>query len=136
MLSDFLNPFVQARVEPGSVIKPLTLAAALDTGAITPETTYYDKGYREFDTERINNFDKKGRGTVTMQDVLSQSLNTGAVFAMERLGKEKFLIGVYFISFSINSQSEILKKAGRGTDRANPCLPPRARNLEFVSSLS
>jgi cell division protein FtsI (penicillin-binding protein 3)/stage V sporulation protein D (sporulation-specific penicillin-binding protein) len=87
---DFLNPFIQTHIEPGSVIKPLTLAAAIDAGAVTPETTYYDKGYREFDTERINNFDKKGRGTVTMQEVLSQSLNTGAVFAMEKMGKATF----------------------------------------------
>ena len=86
----FLNPMVQNVYEMGSIMKPLTLSAALDQGAITPQTTYFDKGYRIFRGGRIENYDGRGRGRVDMQQVLDQSLNTGAVFAMEKLGKEKF----------------------------------------------
>lgn len=128
-LSDFLNPFIQARVEPGSVIKPLTLAAAIDAGAVTPETTYYDKGFREFDDARINNFDKKGRGTVTMQDVLSQSLNTGAVFAMERLGKEKFRD--YFARFGLGEKTDIALAGEIAGDIGNLKSP---RMIEFATA--
>ncbi|MFA4890327.1 MAG: penicillin-binding protein 2 [Candidatus Paceibacterota bacterium] len=90
-LSLFMNPSTQNVYEMGSIMKPLTLAAALDQNKITPETTYSDKGFVVFNNKRIENFDGKARGTVSMQEVLNQSLNTGAVFAMQQLGKEKFL---------------------------------------------
>jgi len=40
----FLNPSIQKTYEPGSAFKPITVAAGLDSGKITPETTYYDYG--------------------------------------------------------------------------------------------
>jgi len=89
-VSLFNNPAVENVFEFGSVMKPITIAAAIDEGKITPETTYYDKGYVELDGKKIKNFDNKSRGLSTMQDVLSYSINTGAVFAMQQLGKEEF----------------------------------------------
>jgi cell division protein FtsI/penicillin-binding protein 2 len=86
----FLNPLISNIMEVGSSMKPLTLSAALDTASIKPETTYYDNGYLMIDKVRIENYDAKARGTVDMQTVLNKSLNTGAVFAMRRLGKENF----------------------------------------------
>lgn len=88
--SVFKNPLVSDLFEMGSVVKPLTLAAALDTGAIKPVTTYTDNGFLVIDKARIENYDGKARGQVDMQEVLNQSLNTGAVFAMRQLGKENF----------------------------------------------
>ncbi|MBI2175541.1 MAG: penicillin-binding protein 2 [Parcubacteria group bacterium] len=89
-LGVFVNPLIEHVFEMGSIFKPLTLAAALNQKRITPATTYYDKGFIEFDGARIENFDGKGRGTVDMQQVLNESLNTGAVFAMRQLGKDWF----------------------------------------------
>lgn len=86
----FKNPLVQSVFELGSIVKPLTMAAALDAGAVTPETKYKDEGKLEFGSMTIRNFDGKGRGSVSMQEVLNQSLNTGAVFAMQELGAERF----------------------------------------------
>lgn len=86
----FVNILSQGRYEMGSIIKPLVMAAAIDVGAVTPTTTYNDKGFVEVQDRVINNFDKKGRGVISMQEVLSQSLNTGMVFAQQKMGKEKF----------------------------------------------
>ncbi len=86
----FLNPLVSNIFEIGSVMKPITLASALDKGSIKPETTYYDNGYLIIDKARIENYDAKGRGRVNMQTVLNKSLNTGAVFAMRQMGKDDF----------------------------------------------
>lgn len=99
--SIYQNPMVQSVFELGSVVKPLVIAAGIDSGAITPDTGYTDSGSVEVRDRVFSNFDKKGRGYVTMQDVLTQSLNTGMVFAQQKMGKdvfrsymlEKFLFG-------------------------------------------
>jgi cell division protein FtsI/penicillin-binding protein 2 len=89
-ISVFMNPAIESVFEMGSIMKPMTMAAALDAGVVTASTTYNDKGFLVLNGKRIANFDGKGRGVVPMQEVLNQSLNTGAVFAMEQLGFEKF----------------------------------------------
>lgn len=86
----FRNPFIENLFEMGSVVKPLTMAAALDAGVVTTETTYEDTGSRMIDGSTIENYDGKARGVVPMQEILSQSLNLGATFLMEQLGKDRF----------------------------------------------
>ncbi len=88
--SVFVNPIVEDVFEMGSIIKPLTMAAGIDAGVVTAKTEYDDKGYVVFDGSRVENYDGRGRGVVPMQQVLSQSLNTGAAFVMQKLGKERF----------------------------------------------
>ncbi len=86
----FKNPLVEDLFEMGSVVKPLTLAAAIDTDAVNLKTTYNDTGSRVIDGRTIANFDGKARGVVPIQEILSQSLNIGTVFVMEQLGKDRF----------------------------------------------
>lgn len=89
-VSAFSNPLVENVYEMGSIIKPISMAIGLDTGAVTPETTYNDSGCIVLDKYRVCNFDGKARGVVPMQEVLSQSLNTGVSFVAAKVGKEKF----------------------------------------------
>ncbi len=89
-ISIYANPFTQNVYEMGSIIKPVVMASAIDAGAVNPETSYQDKGQVQIEDRTIHNSDKKGRGTATMQDVLSQSLNTGMVFVGQKMGKETF----------------------------------------------
>ncbi|MDD4803652.1 MAG: penicillin-binding protein 2 [Candidatus Pacebacteria bacterium] len=104
-ISIFANPLVSDAYEMGSIIKPLTVAAGLDTGDITAKTTYDDKGFLEMDGRTIYNYDKKGRGIIDMQAVLNNSLNTGVTFVMNRMGKEKFT--EYFQKYGIGSETGI-----------------------------
>ncbi|TSC59331.1 MAG: Uncharacterized protein G01um1014107_360 [Parcubacteria group bacterium Gr01-1014_107] len=89
----------------GSIFKPLTLAAGLDAGVITPETTYFDSGTIYVDKHQISNYDGKARGLVNMQSVLNNSLNTGAAFIMGELGKEKF--SEYMFAFGLGEKSRV-----------------------------
>ena len=89
-ISVYNNPFAQNLYEMGSIVKPLVMAGALDVGAVTPATTYIDKGAVTINGKVLSNFDKKGRGKATMQDVLNQSLNTGMIFVEGQMGKTAF----------------------------------------------
>ena len=85
------NILVERVYEMGSIVKPLTIASGIDSGAITAKSTYNDTGSVRVGRHVIYNYDKKGRGPNTsMQDVLSQSLNTGVVFAQQEMGKDVF----------------------------------------------
>lgn len=99
------NPLVERVFEMGSIVKPLTMAAALDAGVVTPATTYYDAGKIKVGIATISNYDGKARGTVSMQEVLNQSLNTGAVYAMQKLGRDKFRR--YMLAFGIGEKTGI-----------------------------
>lgn len=72
------NPSVSRQYEPGSVMKLVTMAAALDSGVVTPTSTYYDSGVIEVGGHRTYNWDRSGPGTVDMTTLLSRSLNVGA----------------------------------------------------------
>lgn len=84
------NPVTLAEFEPGSIFKPLTIAAGLDAELINPRTTYEDKGEEKIDDFTIRNSDKQAHGVQTMTDVLQKSLNTGTIFVQRLLGKERF----------------------------------------------
>ena len=87
----FANPIVQNDYEMGSIVKPLTMAAGLDTGAITEATTYNDTGYVTLNKKTFGNYDGRARGPgTTMQEVLSQSLNVGAAFVESKIGNQRF----------------------------------------------
>lgn len=86
----FKNHIVESVYEMGSIIKPLTMAAGIDSGAVTSHTTYFDSGSVTLDKKTFSNFDGKGRGVVDMQEVLNQSLNTGVAFVVKQMGKKNF----------------------------------------------
>ena len=104
-IEQFKNPLVENVYEMGSIIKPLTMAAGLDTGTVTAGTTYFDPGCIELNTYRICNYDHKGRGTVPMQEVLNQSLNTGVAFIANRMGKDEFR--KYFLNYKLGEKTGI-----------------------------
>ncbi|MBN1135494.1 MAG: penicillin-binding protein 2 [Anaerolineae bacterium] len=85
--------------EPGSIFKVITWAAGLDSGTISPGTTVYDSGSREVGGRVIWNWDRMGRGWVTMTDGLALSLNTVAAFISTSVGKETFYTYVQRFGF-------------------------------------
>ncbi|MEY2671699.1 MAG: hypothetical protein RL687_116, partial [Candidatus Parcubacteria bacterium] len=102
----YRNPLIENVYEFGSVIKPLVMAAAIDKGVITPETTYTDTGSLIIEKRQIFNFDKKARGkNTTMQRVLDESLNTGMIFVERKMGHDSFR--AYMKSYGIGEKTGI-----------------------------
>lgn len=104
-IDQFRNPLVENVYEFGSTIKALTVAAGLDSGAVTANTTYYDSGSLTLDKFTIRNYDGRGRGTVPMQEILNQSLNTGVAWIVTQMGKTRFRD--YFMALKLGSETGI-----------------------------
>jgi cell division protein FtsI/penicillin-binding protein 2 len=86
----FNDPAVSQQYEPGSVFKILTVAAALDMGLVTPETTYYDPGWIEVGGVTIANSSPHENREYTVSDVLIHSLNVGVAWLSTQMGPDPF----------------------------------------------
>lgn len=87
----FQNSAIQKLFEPGSILKPFTMAIALNEGKLTPNTTFTDQGFVKVGTKTIYNFDRKKYGERTMVEVLEKSINTGAVFVSQLIPRKTYL---------------------------------------------
>jgi len=86
----YVNQAISAIYEPGSVLKPLTLAAALDARVIRPTDTYDDRGEISVGGLRIYNADLQAHGITTMTELLAYSRNVGAAYVASLLGSARF----------------------------------------------
>jgi cell division protein FtsI/penicillin-binding protein 2 len=84
------DPAVSDAYEPGSVIKLVTVAAALEQGVITTRTIYSDNGRYVVSGKTIRNSDLAAHGRVDISGMLAQSLNVVAAQVAEDLGAEAF----------------------------------------------
>lgn len=111
-LSVFSNNATSGNYEPGSIFKPLTVAAAINEGKITPSSLYNDTGSITTDGYTIRNSDKKANGTVDISTILEKSINTGTVFAKDSIGNKKFLEYVRRFGFGEKTGIEIAETKG------------------------
>ncbi|MDD5074329.1 MAG: penicillin-binding protein 2 [Candidatus Peribacteraceae bacterium] len=86
----YLNRNVQAVYEPGSVMKPVTMAIAIDQGEVTPADIYDDNGPVKVDEYTIQNALFKYYGKVTMTNCLEFSINTCMTSVSTKLGRKLF----------------------------------------------
>ena len=104
--NSFVNSATLKRYEPGSVFKPITMAIGIETGAVTPETKYYNTGSVRINDRTISNsIPDEILGWQTMTTVLEQSLNTGVVFVEQKVPKDIFL--KYLKDFGIDIKTGI-----------------------------
>lgn len=80
------NPAISMPYEPGSVLKIFTMAAALDSGAVTPGTTYLDTGSILIGGVTIHNWDRQPWGVQNMLGCLQHSLNVCMVTIALQMG--------------------------------------------------
>lgn len=91
--------------EPGSVMKVVTLAGAINAGAITPDTVINDPGYLSVGGYRISDWDHRNHGNINYTYVLEHSLNVGAMKAMQAEGHQAFYS--YLQGFGLTQPSGI-----------------------------
>jgi cell division protein FtsI/penicillin-binding protein 2 len=83
----FENAAVTNAIEPGSTMKVLTTAAALNQGVIQPNTSFYDPAHWIVDGFNITDIEEDGGARQqTIGSVLNLSLNTGATWMLMQMG--------------------------------------------------
>ena len=87
--SDF-NRAISMPYEPGSVTKILTMAAALDSGTVSPSTTYLDTGSILVGGAIIKNWNEEPWGMQDMTGCLQHSLNVCMATISAQMGAEIF----------------------------------------------
>ena len=143
----FQTDVTMSAFNPASVCKTFALAAAVDSGVMTPETTYNNTDLVTIDGWPIQNAIKGHTGNISMQEVLTYSLNTGSIQALRLLGgseteityqgKEK-LYDYYYNRFGLGKYTGIELAESKGT-----VIPPtdidgtnaRYANMTFGQSL-
>lgn len=85
--SVYNNSSVSSPLEVGSVMKPLTAAAAINIGVVNPNTSYYDPSFYKIDDATVRNIEEDGGAAQrTVTDVVKYSLNTGASWLLMQMG--------------------------------------------------
>lgn len=98
-LSLFMNQNISLPYEPGSIMKPITMAIGLDLGLVNPNTEYVDTGSVREAGYVINNAENKVYGRSTMTKVLDESINTGVIFVERLMGNASFRDGLKRFGF-------------------------------------
>jgi cell division protein FtsI/penicillin-binding protein 2 len=84
------NRAIAMPYEPGSVMKIFTMAAALDTGLVNPNTTFLDTGEIQVGGVTIRNWDQSAWGVQNMVGCLQHSLNVCLTWVAIQLGPQNF----------------------------------------------
>lgn len=85
------NYCVTATYEPGSVQKPFTVAAGLETGTLTTDMTFFCDGYEMFGNEKVRCVNRDGHGLETIETALMDSCNDALMQMSYKIGAENFL---------------------------------------------
>lgn len=76
--------------EPGSTMKPFTVAAGLETGKLRGNETYYCNGYLHVGDWDIRCHLTSGHGTQTVTDAIANSCNVALMEIAQTIGVEDF----------------------------------------------
>lgn len=115
----FLNQAVSTAYEPGSIMKPLTMAIGIEDGKVSPTTEYTDTGAVVEAGYTIRNAEDKVYGRSNMYKVLDESINTGVIYVEKLVGNRLF--GEYLRRFGFGERTNIALPAE---------LPGNLRNLQ------
>ncbi|GCE18109.1 peptidoglycan D,D-transpeptidase FtsI family protein [Dictyobacter kobayashii] len=117
-LEVYSNPALYCAYEPGSTMKAITMAAALDQHLIKPTDTIQDTGTLTFNdgTPPVENWHNLGYGTESMTQVLEHSANVGAAWVVtQKLGSKGFY--PYLQRFGFGQRTDVLDPESAGTYR-------------------
>ena len=85
------NFCVSDTFEPGSTMKPFTIAAGLENGSLWGGETYYCDGYATYGGWDIYCHKRTGHGVQTLEQGIANSCNVVMMRVAEKMGQDEFL---------------------------------------------
>lgn len=128
--SVFLNPALSFSYEPGSIMKPITMAIGIEEGKVSAQTEYVDTGVVQEAGYAIRNSEDKVYGRSSMTKVLDESINTGVIFVERQVGNEVFK--EYFERFGFGEKTGVELPAELSGNIRN--LKNTRSNIEFFTA--
>lgn len=121
--------------EPGSTLKPFTIALALEAGLVEPSEKFDCEGgsWQVLD-RRIRDF--KPHGILTVHDILRLSSNIGAAKIANRLGSERLVAGLRRFGFGARTGSAFPGEAPGVLREVGEAQAVERANLAFGQGLS
>ena len=101
----YKDPVISNLYEPGSIFKPLIMAAAIEEKAIKPDEIYDEKGPVAIGEYTIRTWNNQYEGKISMTRILEKSSNVGMVYIGEKLGKDKLY--QYFEKYGLGETTGI-----------------------------
>jgi len=108
------NRVITDQFEPGSMIKPIVAAIAIDSGAINKDERifcengdYYGKGFG-----RVNEYKNHRYGILRVREILIKSSNIGMAKIGQKMGQEKLYNGLRLFGFGKTTGVELPGEVG------------------------
>ena len=131
--SPLLNRATQAGYVPGSTMKVVTAAAALDSGEFTPESRVSGKSPVVISGTPLNNFSDAQFGDITLTEALTNSVNTVWGQVAEKLGHDR--MAEYMTRFGFDSDPPLDYPDGQmlasGVYDEGKLLPPGSKEVDI-----
>ncbi len=105
------NYCISSTYEPGSVSKPFTVAAGLETGLVSPDDTYYCEGYLDVAGNRIGCHNIYGDGTLTVGEAVERSCNVALMYMADDIGYEDFCEYQNIFNFGLRTNIDLADEA-------------------------
>ena len=107
----YKNSAISDLFEPGSVFKPLIMAAAIEEKKIKPNDIYNETGQVSVGEYNIKTWNDKYEGKISMTRILEKSSNVGMVYVGEKLGNKKIYDYLEKYGFGQNTDIDLQGEA-------------------------
>lgn len=105
------NFCISSTFEPGSTMKPFTIATGLETGALSGNETYFCEGYLDVGDYTIHCHQRYGHGTIDVRGSMENSCNVALMYMGRAIGKRDFLKYQQAFNFGLRTNIDLAGEA-------------------------
>jgi len=132
----FNNPVITNAWEPGSIFKPLIMAAAINENKVQPDTTQVFGSSVKVDSYEIHTSTNQAYGKETMTQVLENSDNVAMVWVSQQLGKETEYQYMKSFGFGRKTGIEMATEAEGKVDDVKKWSDTQAATISFGQGIT